>query len=242
VLVRGGREHGPLSNFLTGMPPFSLSAWSRQTFSLPRLSTKFGVSTGCRVPAFKAAGEVLGSPQNSPGGSLTYEMYDIVVPQFSQLLAAMKGYFVKAAQHADARKFDVNTLLSARLAPDQYDLAKQVTSTCFLAEECLSRLAGRATPVRNEPVKTVADVNARIDKAVDYVKSFTKADFQGWEERPCDIFFAEGKYLPGSEYLVRLGVPNVFFHLMTVYSILRHNGVDVGKLDYLGPVNFRDKK
>jgi uncharacterized protein len=173
---------------------------------------------------------------------MSHEMFDIVVPQFTQLLQAMKGYFGKAAQHADSRKFDLNTLLTARLAPDQWNLAKQVHSACFLAEECLSRLAGKPTPDMSSESTTVNDLNARIDRSLGYLKSFSRADFQGWEERPCDIFFAPGKYLPGAQYLNLLGVPNVYFHIMTVYSILRHNGVDVGKMDYLGPVTFLDKR
>jgi uncharacterized protein len=169
-------------------------------------------------------------------------MYEIVVPEFIQILDSMKSYFTKAAQHADARKYDVNTLLTSRLSPDQWNLAKQVHSACFHAEECVSRLTGKPTPEVSGDLKTVADLNARIDGAVRYLRSLDKAAFQGWEERPCDVFFAPGKYLPGYQYLTRLAIPNVHFHVMTVYSILRQNGVDVGKMDYLGPVKFLDRK
>lgn len=173
---------------------------------------------------------------------MAYEMYDIVVPEFSKLLEAMKGYFSRAAQHAETKKYDVNTLLTARLAPDQWNLAKQVQSTCFLAEECVSRAAGKPTPQYPNDEKNVTELLGRIDKAITYLRGFKKADFQGWEERPMDIFFAPGKYLPGAQYVTQMGIPNVYFHLMTVYSILRHNGVDLGKMDYLGPIQFQDKK
>ncbi len=173
---------------------------------------------------------------------MTYEMYDIVVPEFVKLLESMKGYFTKAAQHADTKKYDINNLLTARLAPDQYSLAKQVNVTCFLAEECISRLVGKPNPKFEGQEKSVSELKARIDQSVSYLKSFKKEDFAGWEERPADIFFAEGKYLKGFEYLTQLGIPNFYFHLVTVYSILRQNGVDVGKGDYLGALPFLDKK
>ncbi len=172
---------------------------------------------------------------------MSYEMFDIVVPEFAKLLEAMKGYFGRASQHAEMKKYDVNTLLTARLAPDQWGLAKQVQSTCFLAEECIGRLAGKVPPQYANDEKTIPELQARIDKAITYLRGFKRTDFQGWEERPVDIFFAPGKFLPGDKYLTQLGIPNVYFHLMTVYSILRHNGVDVGKMDYLGPVQFLDK-
>jgi len=169
------------------------------------------------------------------------EMYDIVVPEFAKLLEAMTGYFSKAAQHADQKKYDVNNLLTGRLAPDQYSLAKQIQVTCFLAEECVGRLSGKRAPESPE-AKTIPELKARIEKSIAFLRSLDRSDFQGWEERPADIFFAPGKYLPGAQYLTQLGIPNFYFHLVTVYSILRQNGVDVGKLDYLGPLQFLDKK
>lgn len=172
---------------------------------------------------------------------MQHEVFDVVLPQFTQLLTAMKGYFTKAAQHAEIKKYDVNTLLTARLAPDQYSLAKQVHVTCFLAEECVGRAAGKVPPKYDAESTTVAELNRRIDHAVTYLKSFNRTDFKGWEERNIDIFFAPGKYLHGADYVQKMGIPNVFFHLTTVYSILRHNGIDVGKMDYLGPVTFLDK-
>ena len=173
---------------------------------------------------------------------MTDPIYDILVPQFTTLLISMKGYFNKAQEHATAKKYDVNNLLTARLAPDQYTLAKQVNVTCFLAEECISKLAGKANPSFDTQDKTISDLCARIDKSINHLKQYNKQDFTGWEERPIDIFFAEGKYLPGFQYMTRLGAPNFFFHQVTVYSILRMNGVDVGKMDYIGPIQFSDKK
>ena len=170
------------------------------------------------------------------------QMYEIIVPEFQKLLGAMKGYFDKAVQHADQKKYDVANLFTARLTPDQYALGKQVEVTCFLAEECLGRLAGQVPPKREKSVNSVATAKERIDLALSYISGLSKESFQGWEERPVDIFFAPGKYLPGYQYLTQLGIPNLHFHLVTVYAILRHNGVDVGKMDYLGPVSFLDKK
>jgi uncharacterized protein len=170
------------------------------------------------------------------------DVYELIVPEFTTLLEAMKGYFTKATQHAETKKYDVNNLLTARLAPDQYSLAKQVNVACFLAEECTARLAGKANPKFETQEKSIADLTARIDRSITFLKGFTRQDFTGWQERPVDIFFAEGKYLPGMQYLTRMGIPNFYFHLVTVYSILRQNGVDVGKSDYIGPLQFSDKK
>lgn len=171
-----------------------------------------------------------------------HDLMAFAVPQFKKQLEAMKGYFTKAAQHADAKKYDVNTLLTARLAPDMYPLWKQVHVTCFLTEEVIGRAAGKVPAPYEGESKTVAELTKRIDHTLSYLSSVKQDDFKGWEERPMDIFFAPDKFLPGSEYVPQLGIPNVFFHMMSVYSILRHNGVDVGKMDYLGPVAFREKR
>jgi hypothetical protein len=171
-----------------------------------------------------------------------FDIHDQVIPQMTKMLTAMTGYFDKAVHHAQSKNYDVNTLLGARLAPDQYSLGKQIQTTCFLAEECIARLAGKPTPKHEDTEKTFQELRARVEKTVAHLKAYKKDDFKGWEERSCDIFFAPGKCMPGMAYFMQLGHPNFFFHLTSVYSILRHNGVDVGKMDFLGPVQFQDKK
>jgi hypothetical protein len=168
-------------------------------------------------------------------------MFDIVVPETIKLLGCMSGYFEKAAAHAKARNYDVNTLLAARLAPDQFALGKQVSMACLLAEESLSKLAGKATPKHEADEGNVASLRKRIDATIANLKTLTRDDFNGWEERQCEMFFAPGQFMIGSEYLTQFALPDFYFHLMTVYSILRHNGVEVGKGDYLGTINMRAK-
>jgi len=169
-------------------------------------------------------------------------MYEIVIPQFIRLLSNVNKYFDKAIEHADARKYDVNVLLGARLSPDQYPLLKQIQVTCDAAKGCAARLAGQKPPVHEDNETTIPQLRERINKVVTFLKSFKASDFAGWEERPVDIFFLPGKYLNGYEYLTQLAIPNFYFHLITAYSILRHNGVDVGKMDFLGDIKFKDKK
>jgi hypothetical protein len=172
-----------------------------------------------------------------------FDIHDHVVPEMTMLLTAMTGYFDKAVHHAQAKNYDVNALLTARLAPDQYALAKQVAATCYVAEECVARLAGKGATAKWDDVDTTfAGLRSRVEKTISRLKSFKKDEFKGWEERPCDIFWLSGKCLPGMTYFMQVGYPNFFFHLTSVYAILRHNGVEVGKMDFLGPVAFQDKK
>lgn len=172
-----------------------------------------------------------------------YDVYEFVIPELKTLLLQLPKYFDKAAQHADARKYDVNNLLTARLSPDQYCFLKQVQVTCDAAKGLAGRLAGKPLPVHEDNEKTFADLKKRVEKTVAFLDTIKKDDFKGWEERPVDIFFLPGKYLLGHEYLTRLALPNFYFHLMTAYSILRQAGVDVGKMDYLGEgIPFKDKK
>lgn len=169
-------------------------------------------------------------------------IHDMIIPQFIKTLESVNNYFDKAQKHADLKKYDVNVLLNERLTPDQWTFTRQIQVACDTAKGTAARLAGKVPPVHEDTEKTIPELRNRIQKVVSYLKTFKAEDFQGWEERHIDIWFKEGKYLDGFECLTQMALPNFYFHLTTAYAILRSRGVDVGKMDFLGSLPFKDKK
>ena len=166
-------------------------------------------------------------------------LYDATVPIFTKLLSNVDKWLDKAAAHADARKFDVDVLASARLAPDQYAFARQIQSACDQAKFTVAKLTGKEPPAHPDTEKTIAELRQRVRAVVDYLATFKREDFEGAEERSCSHSWMGGKSLRGDDYLAHLGLPNFHFHLTTAYDILRHNGVPIGKMDYLVDLPFR---
>ena len=166
-------------------------------------------------------------------------LYEITVPQFTKMLLNLNLILDKAAKHAEAKKFEVDILLNSRLAPDQFNLIRQVQIACDTAKLAASRLTGREAPVHEDNEKTLSDLRARIQQTVSYLNSFTAKDFQGAEEKRISQPRWEGKYLLGFEFVSQHALPNIYFHITTAYSILRHNGVDIGKRDYLGEMPYK---
>jgi uncharacterized protein len=160
--------------------------------------------------------------------------YDLTVPQLAKMLRNLDRWLTAAGKHAEARKFDVDTLVHARLAPDQFDLRRQVQNACDHAKFICCRLAGRDVPSHADTETTFAQLHARIAAAVALVESFKPDDFAGASERKISLPRWEGKWINGDEYLVQFGLPNFYFHITTAYAILRHNGVEVGKRDFIG--------
>lgn len=169
-------------------------------------------------------------------------IYQIVVRQFSKMLGNLLLILDKAAVHAEARKFDMDVLLQARLAPDQFNLIRQAQVACDTAKLGAARLADKekSAPSHPDTEQTLAEVKARIQSVIDYLGTFSEADFAGAEERRITQPRWNGKSLSGEEFVIQHAIPNIYFHVTTVYAILRHNGVDVGKKDYLGELPFRD--
>lgn len=169
-------------------------------------------------------------------------IYRIVVRQFSKMLGNLLLILDKAAVHAEAKKFDMDVLLQARLAPDQFNLIRQAQVACDTAKLGAARLADKekSAPSHPDTEQTLAEVKARIQSVIDYLGTFSEADFAGAEERRITQPRWNGKSLSGEEFLLQHAIPNLYFHVTTVYAILRHNGVDVGKKDYLGELPFRD--
>jgi hypothetical protein len=162
-------------------------------------------------------------------------MYQLSVGQFLPMLAHLRSFIDKAEANARARKFEPNVLMTARLAPDMFPFNRQVQLVCDFAKNSSARLAGLEAP-RFEDTETTADeLRARIDKTIAYVKTLPAGAIDGQEERDIKIPLRdrtlEMKALP---FLQTWALTNFYFHVVTAYNILRHNGVDLGKQDYLG--------
>jgi hypothetical protein len=162
-------------------------------------------------------------------------MYQMSVGQFLPMLMNLRNFIDKAEANAKARKFEPNVLMTARLAPDMFPFNRQVQLTCDFAKNSSARLAGLEAP-RFEDTETTADeLRARIDKTIAYVKTIPASAIDGQEERDITIPLRdrtlELKALP---FVQTWALTNFYFHAVTAYNILRHNGVDLGKKDYLG--------
>ncbi|WP_061248299.1 DUF1993 domain-containing protein [Leptospira alstonii] len=165
--------------------------------------------------------------------------YEITILQFSKMLRNLKLLMEKAASYAETKKFDVEVLLNSRLAPDQFNFIKQVQIVCDTAKLGVSRLTGKEAPKHDDQEKTLSELQTRIQSTLDYLGTFTEKDFVEANERKVSQPRWEGKYLTGKEFAIQHMIPNFYFHITTAYSILRHNGVDIGKKNYLGEMPFR---
>lgn len=160
-------------------------------------------------------------------------LYDATVPIFTKLLSNVNRWLDKAETLAAAKKFDVDVLASARLAPDQYPFLRQIQAACDQAKYTVAKLTGKEPPSHPDTEKTMAELRQRITTIVDYLASFQREDFDGAEERACSHSWMGGKSMRGGDYLDHFALPNFHFHMATAYDILRHNGVALGKSDYI---------
>jgi len=162
--------------------------------------------------------------------------YDATVPAFLQILGSLTGLLTKAEAHCEARKIQPEVLLNARLFPDMLPPSKQVQLPCDFAAKGCARLTHSEVPSVPDTEKTFAELKARLAKTIDYVKAFTPAQFEGADLK--DVTFPVGANnsltLKGQEFLSRFAFPNFYFHAATTHGILRHNGVEIGKRDFLG--------
>ena len=166
-------------------------------------------------------------------------LYEITVPQFTKMLHNLSHIIDKAVQNSTERKFDIDVLLNSRLAPDQFNFIRQVQIACDTAKLYASRMTGKEAPVNEDTEKTLPEVKARIEQTIGYLNTFKAEDFKGAEERKISQPRWEGKYLTGFEFATQHAIPNVYFHVATAYAILRHNGVPVGKKDFLGEMPYK---
>ncbi len=164
-------------------------------------------------------------------------MYHAAVPPFVRTLGSLSAILDKALAHADARKIDPSVFLSSRLYPDMYPLLKQVQIASDNAKGSAARLAGIAPPVFEDTEVTFADLKERIKKTIDFLQTLTPQQIDGSEGRDIKLVFPSITLeFTGMDYLLTFAQPNVYFHASMAYAILRHNGVEVGKADFLGGV------
>ena len=161
------------------------------------------------------------------------------VQQMKKTLTHLDGCLEKATKYAANRPFDPNVLVTARLAPDQFPLSRQVQSSCDTLKFAASRLSGKDAPNNPDAEQTIDELRARIKTTVAHLDSYKADDFAGAETKSIVMPRREGKVIKGSDYLLEYAIPNFYFHVTTAYAILRHNGVDVGKMDYLGTLSLK---
>ena len=167
---------------------------------------------------------------------MNISMYNASVPVFKQMLGGLDGVLAKADAHATEKKLDPGVLVQSRLFPDMFPLNRQVQIACDFAKGVSARLAGVEVPVDEDKEQTLAELRARIAKTVAFIGSIDESKFAGSEQR--EIITRPGtpreKKFVGLTYLLTYGLPQFFFHVTTAYALLRHNGVVVGKPDYMG--------
>ena len=166
---------------------------------------------------------------------MTISMYQASVPRFVNILGNLSNILDKAQAHVDAKKIDGATLTNYRLFPDMLPMTTQVQIACDAAKGVVARLSGVDAPVFEDNEKTLADLKARIGKTIAFIQSVSATQIDGTEDKEIVIKRGdkETRY-KGMQFLLGHATPNFYFHVTTVYNILRHNGIEIGKRDYLG--------
>ena len=166
---------------------------------------------------------------------MSITMHSASVPVFVRLLGNLIVWLDKAEAHAEAKKFDASVYLGARLAPDMLPLTTQIQIACDSAKFCIARLAGVEAPKFDDNEASITELRERIRKTIAYVQSVSAAQIDGTEDRDVVIQRRDGSMtFKGEAYLKHYSMPNFYFHATTAYALLRHNGVEIGKMDYLG--------
>ena len=165
----------------------------------------------------------------------TISMYQASAPRFANLLKNLSTILDKAQAHCEARKIDPLALTQFRLYPDMFPLTRQVQIACDTAKGAVARLAGMEIPQHEDTEQTFPELRARIAKTIDFIESASPAKVDGTEEKEIVLKLGgqEMKF-SGLQYLLGFAHPNFYFHVTTTYSILRHNGVEIGKRDFVG--------
>ena len=166
---------------------------------------------------------------------MTLSMYQASAPVFVRMLENLSAILAKGAAHAEAKKIDPAVFINARIAPDMFPLSRQVQIASDAAKGCVARLAGAEVPSWPDTESTFSELQERVAKTIAFVKGFSAAQVDGSEDRTVTLKMRnQDATFRGQDYLLKLALPNFFFHVTTAYDILRHNGVEVGKPDYLG--------
>lgn len=159
--------------------------------------------------------------------------------QMKKMLTHLDKWLESAVTFAQSKSFDPSLFLGFRLAPDQFAFVRQVQTACDTAKLSAARLTGKEAPSHPDTEQSIDELRARIAAVVRYLDTFTAEDFEGAATRLVTQPRWEGKVMTGADYLVEHAVPNFYFHVTTAYAILRHNGVNLGKRDFLGALSLR---
>jgi uncharacterized protein len=166
---------------------------------------------------------------------MSLSMYQASVPVFTRTLHNLRAILQKGEAHAQARKIEPSVLLNARLYPDMFPLVRQVQIATDMAKGAAARLAGVEVPRYEDTETRFDELCARIDKTLGFIGQYGALQIDGSEERPITLKTGRGElHFKGQAYLLHFVLPNLYFHSATAYNILRHNGVELGKMDYLG--------
>jgi hypothetical protein len=170
---------------------------------------------------------------------MSLDMYQSSIPVFVRMLGNLSAILDKGAAHATAKNIDPSILINARLAADMYPLSRQVQIATDMVKGCAARLAGLEIPSYEDNEATFSELQERISKTMAYLQSFNADQINGSEERTVTLKIRGKEFcFLGQPYLLNFVLPNLYFHITTAYAILRHNGVEIGKLDYLGGYLF----
>ena len=168
---------------------------------------------------------------------MTISMYSASVPTFIRTLTNLAGILEKAQAHAETKKFKPEVLLNARLFPDMFALTRQVQIASDFAKGTVARLAGIEPPSYADTESSFAELIARVQKTVDFLKTLKADQIDGSENRDIVLKMHTGELkFKGEAYLTQFSLPNFYFHATTAYAILRHNGIEIGKMDFMGEI------
>jgi hypothetical protein len=168
-------------------------------------------------------------------------MYHQAIQQFARTLRNLDGILAKAEAYAKSRNFDVNNLLTARLAPDMFPFVRQVRIACDHAKSAAQALSGKELPKHEDNETTFEDLHGRIAKCLSVIEGLQASDFEATKpDTIVKLPNRPGKGMRAGEYLWRRQIPNFYFHVATAYALLRAGGVDIGKADFLGPLDMID--
>jgi hypothetical protein len=169
---------------------------------------------------------------------MSISIYDASIPTFVHTLKSLKTILQKGAAHAEAKKIDPAVLVGSRLFPDMFPLSRQVQIATDAAKGAAARLAGTEPPKFEDKEATFAELVARVDRTIDYLNAFKPEQLESAETRTVTINTPRGAFtFTGLVFLRHWALPNFFFHVTTTYNLLRHNGIELGKGDYLGQVS-----
>ena len=169
-------------------------------------------------------------------------MFVAIVQQFKKQLGQLDHWLEAAASFATEKKFDPDVFVGFRLAPDQFAFARQVQAACDTAKLATARLTGQEAPKHADTEATLGELRARVQSVISWLDGIPASAFDGGAERVISQPRWEGKTMTGAAYFVEHALPNFYFHLAHAYAILRHNGVPIGKRDFLGALTFQAAK